>query len=606
VRRAEPIARASAWLAALLALSGSALAAPAGSVRRVAVIVGSNQGAAGSQPLRYAWRDAESMARVLVQVGGFERRDVHVLLDPEPAALERALAAEADALRGAGGQTMLFFFFSGHADESSIYLHGSPLALETLRRLLDDPAITIRIGFIDACRGGGWTRAKGLSPVEPFEVTPAALGLASEGSVFIASSSGIENAHESEALRGSFFTHHFAAGLLGAADQHGDGEISLSEAFDYARQLTVRDTARLAGTPQHPSFEVHLRGRQDVVLAHVAPVGPAAPSALALEQSRGPLEIVQLPSGAVLLETPPGARALRVALPPGRYLVRRASGAAVYALDVEVPAGGATAAREADLRRASPALLAAKSAAPTPLPAIEATTVEHAMVELRLAGGVRYRDFNYSGIGLNNGVDRSLAMIFTPVWGITDRWQWLLGTLGFAYRFGRRGATELVPWGGLISVGFRNADGFVFSYGLGLGIDARRWLGDAHSFILGVGAYSDGATGPLAKQPTTWRARLSLGWDVTIRRVVTLHLAVALDEDVLNQGSWVTPAASDPAFDWTLRIGSVQTLGLRPLPLIQVHLNRWLSLDGHAGVAVKLRDGSLQEHYMLGLTTLLY
>src|SRR5690606_35291000 len=105
-------------------------------------------------------------------------------------------------------------------------------------------------GIVDACRGGGWTGAKGLAATTSFAV-PESLLIESEGSVLMASSSGLENANEAQALGGSIFTHHLLAGLRGAGDLDANGEVSASEVFTYARELTVRDSAVLTATPQH-------------------------------------------------------------------------------------------------------------------------------------------------------------------------------------------------------------------------------------------------------------------------------------------------------------------------------------------------------------------
>jgi hypothetical protein len=70
----------------------------------------------------------------------------------------------------------------------------------------------VRVGILDSCSGGCWTRTKGLQADAPFEVE-VPLALTSEGSGLIAASSGLESAHESSELEGSFFTHHFVAGL---------------------------------------------------------------------------------------------------------------------------------------------------------------------------------------------------------------------------------------------------------------------------------------------------------------------------------------------------------------------------------------------------------
>src|SRR5678816_1872501 len=116
-------------------------------------------------------------------------------------------------------------YYSGHADAEALYPNGRPLSLGALKKRLDDGRMNVRIGLIDACRGGGWTGAKGLTAAPAFPVEwPVALD--NRGSVLIASSSGWEDAHESEALRGSFFTHHWNAGLRGAADLNGDATIT--------------------------------------------------------------------------------------------------------------------------------------------------------------------------------------------------------------------------------------------------------------------------------------------------------------------------------------------------------------------------------------------
>lgn len=83
------------------------------------------------------------------------------------------------------------FYYSGHADTGALYPNGKPLPLAALRERLDDPRATVRVGIIDACRGGGWTRAKGLTSEPPFEVG-LPLALSSEGSVLLASSSGVD------------------------------------------------------------------------------------------------------------------------------------------------------------------------------------------------------------------------------------------------------------------------------------------------------------------------------------------------------------------------------------------------------------------------------
>ncbi|NMO16920.1 caspase family protein [Pyxidicoccus fallax] len=338
-------------------LGASALGAPA----RRAVVVGSNGAAPGQPSLRYAHEDARRMAEVLVQVGEFRPEHVQVLTDPTPEVLLKAMDQQLAALRNEPGDTLLLFYYSGHADQRFLYPGGRRLELEAVRQRVDTPVATVRLGIIDACRGGGWTQAKGLRPdPEPFEVQ-VPMVLRSEGSVLIASSSGLENAHEAETLRGSFFTHHLVAALRGAADQSGDGEVSVVEAFNYAREHTVRDTVLLGIAPQHPSFDLKLRGRADLPLTHVASAG----SLLKLKQVRGPLRVMQSSSGGQVLELEQGERQAVLALPPGRYLVvRKSEDASLHAREVTLREGETVTLEEASLEPVDSSILARKGSAP--------------------------------------------------------------------------------------------------------------------------------------------------------------------------------------------------------------------------------------------------
>jgi hypothetical protein len=302
-------------LVALVALPTAAQAA----VVRVAVVVGANAAPPGRAPLLFGHRDAEKVAAALVSVGGFPAADVEVLRDPSGPALLGALGRAVAKVEGQP-QSLLYFYYSGHSDERAVYPGGQAVALDKLRAVMDRARVSVRIGMVDACRGGAWTRAKGLSAEAPFAVQ-LPVSLDNEGSVLISSSSGLESAHESDQLQGSFFTHHFVIGLRGGADRDGDRQVTLTEAFDYAKERTIRDSLRVAREAQHPSYAVNLRGRRDLVLATVD-VGPEG-STLELAQKRGPLELIHAGSGVSLLELPAGARQVRLAVPPGRYLIRR-------------------------------------------------------------------------------------------------------------------------------------------------------------------------------------------------------------------------------------------------------------------------------------------
>jgi hypothetical protein len=339
-------------------------------VRRIAVVVGANDPPPGRRALRFAHEDAERMADVLRRVGRFQAADVHVLFDPSPAEITALLDAIGQSVRAPGDETVFVFYYSGHSDGQAVYPHGTPLPLAELRARITAVGARLRLGILDTCRGGSWTQAKGLSlgpPLEAIDLVP----LTSEGTALLSSSSGFENAHEAEAVHGSFFTHHLVGGLLGAADRNGDGSVTLQEVFDYAKERTVRDSARLASTTQHPSFDVQLRGRQDIILTQVA----ASSSTLELSETAGPLEVIHLSSGVTVAELPPGERRLKLALPPGRYLVRRVADGRTYAKEIAIENGATAVIVEGELDATGTDRLAMKGDEPPPLPITARTTL---------------------------------------------------------------------------------------------------------------------------------------------------------------------------------------------------------------------------------------
>ena len=321
-----------AFLAVQVATAPPAAAAPpAAGMRRIAVLVGANDPPPGRQALRFAHDDANELADVLQRVGAFAAGDVHVLLDPHPADLLAAIDAAAQV--AAGADVMFVFYYSGHSDGQALFPHGEAISLADVRSRIEHLRARIRVGILDTCRGGSWTQSKGLTVGPPLDMADL-MNVETEGTALVSSSSGFENAHEASDVHGSFFTHYFAAGLRGAADRAGDGNVTLQEAYEYARERTVRDSARLAKTPQHPSFEIGLHGRQDIVLSVLS----QSTSALAVTATRAPMEIIQLSSGVTVADAPQG-QPVRIALPPGRYLVRSVIDGQVYTKEVEVRPG---------------------------------------------------------------------------------------------------------------------------------------------------------------------------------------------------------------------------------------------------------------------------
>ena len=590
--------RALAALACVAPLSARA-AAPG---RPFAVLVGANAPAPGREPLRYALGDATLMADTLARTGRFAKEDIVTLLEPSPREILARLEDAARTAEAPGGAGLFVFYYSGHSDGQQVFPRGEALALSELRAVIARLPARVRVAILDTCRGGAWTSTKGLS-VGPALRALDLLDADTAGTALLSSSSGMENAHEAAIYGGSFFTHHVAAGLLGAADASGDGNVTLQEVFGYAKERTVRDSAHLAPTTQHPSFEIELRGRQDVVLAEVA----RSPSQLELTQ-RHAHEVVHLASGVTVVDTLPSQRTVRLALPAGQYVVRRVEDGHVLAKDVSVAPGASVHLDESELVAAD-GRLAFKGDAPALDPPSAHDTLPASTWELRLGLGITTGRASTFGAPLyatatreDAPLERSFSSVASFTYAITDRLSWSVPVPAFAYRFGTEGALTATVRGGLTAIGYSSIEGAIGS--LDAGLATRAWLSPSLSLI--ANASSDWAFGtPNRERVLAFHGSLGVSWKVADRVNLALGAGwsggVAVrDASVSSADGTELPLGDD--VESGIVVGALQTLGYRPLPLVQIYLVDWLSLDAYATWAINLDTGNVRDRYLAGFT----
>jgi len=312
--------RRPAALLALLALA--ALPAEAWGAARFAVVVGNNAGAPARPRLWFAEKDAESFARTLVELGDFADDRVVLLRGAGATALREALAAseaKVKLARAGGERALLVFYYSGHAGPGGLELGGDKVRFDELRALVAGSSSEAKVAIVDACEAGVLTQVKGATAAPALDFALPSDETV-QGTAFIASTAVGEQAQESAAIGGSFFTHHLEAALRGAGDADGDGRVTLAEAFHYTSSMTVSGTAGTQAGPQHPTYEFRMSGRGDVVLADLR----KAEARLTLPRDPGSLYVLRGPRG-VVAEVPGTASAIALALPAGRYSVERRS-----------------------------------------------------------------------------------------------------------------------------------------------------------------------------------------------------------------------------------------------------------------------------------------
>ncbi len=286
--------------------------------QRYALVIGSNPGWSQDRPLRYAENDAERVRDVLVSLGGFSSDRVELLRDPDTADVRAALRKLATTARSSSEDTLVFFYYSGHADDDHLHLRGDPLSHKELQATLRGLPATIKLGILDACKSGAVTR-KGGAAVEDFDVDVVSAQLS--GLVLLSSSGADELSQESRALAGSVFTHHLVSGMRGAADDNSDHEVSVSEAYHYAYTRTRADTA-VGGTPQRPGFRYELSGQGELVLTRLA-VNRTAQMTLP-KGAQQKYVILDAHEWRLIAEAQTEtARDVIVALAPGTYRIKR-------------------------------------------------------------------------------------------------------------------------------------------------------------------------------------------------------------------------------------------------------------------------------------------
>jgi hypothetical protein len=322
--RSCPASRRSPLGGLLAVVVAVLLAVPAGAVtKRLGLLIANHEGGDELPTLRYVERDAQRLRDVLIESGGFDNDLITFLVDEsaddvleELAEIEKEIAL----LKKAGHEVVLLVYYSGHAANGVLRMGSSKLEMRKLKNLISASQADVRLAFLDSCGAGAMTREKGGRVAPPFVVSVED-AVQAKGQVIITSSSADEASQESDDIQGSFFTHYLTTGLRGAADQSGDGKVTLDEAYTYAYARTVATTANTRSGAQHPTYQYDLRGAGDVVLSKP---GGADVILTFPEDLEGQYFVVDLDRQLFVAEIDKNAGApSQISLPVGEYAIKK-------------------------------------------------------------------------------------------------------------------------------------------------------------------------------------------------------------------------------------------------------------------------------------------
>ncbi len=330
------------WLCwALAVLASLIVASPvsAGTVR-LGLFVGANVGFGEDEPLGHAEQEAHDLARVFQEMGDLDRERTIVLQGVTAPELREAMVrveAQVREVAARGDEAMLVFYYTGHASQEGLHLTGTLLPMDVLRRWLEDSAARVRLAFVDACESGSLARTRGGIPVDAIAISVDD-ALTMSGLAVVTSTGPMSVARESDSFGGGVFSRALLSGLRGSADGDGDGVVTLEEAYEHAFAQTVIGTAGGSGSIQRPEYRYELEGVGQVVLTRI----PERAAGLILpEELEGVYAVVSVANGQVVarIDKQPG-EVRRLALPTGRYLVRKVRREDVLLAELDLVWGG--------------------------------------------------------------------------------------------------------------------------------------------------------------------------------------------------------------------------------------------------------------------------
>jgi hypothetical protein len=289
---------------------------------RIGLVAGNNVGKDPSRTLRYAEDEVGRLSDLLKSAGDFD--DIVTLRGANRRQIENGLVRvreRLEAAKKAGSRTLFLFYYSGHGDNEALEIGSDRLLLRDLRAYLEQlSSADVRIAFVDACQSGALTGVKGGKRAPGYEVRLADPGQV-KGVAIVTSSTANEFSQESDDLKGSFFSQNIMAGLRGAADASHDGQVTLSEVYQFAFRRTLANTAASLVGGQHPTYDYRMAGAGEVVLTRTRP----RDARLAfVRESGSTYTVFARAQGDVVAEVPSSPDDdLYVAVPAGSYRILR-------------------------------------------------------------------------------------------------------------------------------------------------------------------------------------------------------------------------------------------------------------------------------------------
>lgn len=222
---------------------------------KIALLIGVSEYGRGLSALPGTQEDIQIMQRVLLnpQISGFD--EVQVLSNPDRTEMESAI--ETLFTENRSPDDLILLYFAGHGvrdDEGKLYFATSitetnaqgrirtarAVPAREVQRYMDGSPSERQVLILDCCFSGAFANdmTTRRAEVVPVDVRSQ---LGGRGRAVLTSSTATQFSYEQEG--GGIYTCYLVLGLeTGAADRDGDGQITVDELHEYAREK-VREAA---------------------------------------------------------------------------------------------------------------------------------------------------------------------------------------------------------------------------------------------------------------------------------------------------------------------------------------------------------------------------
>ena len=122
--------------------------------KRFGIFIGANSGGTNRPMLKYAQNDVMAMADLLNKLGGIEKENELILMQPTPEEINSRINNIKNYMEKSKFKNVrkeLIFYYSGHSDQEGLLLAGKLYDYKSLKALLQSIPADITIIILDSC-----------------------------------------------------------------------------------------------------------------------------------------------------------------------------------------------------------------------------------------------------------------------------------------------------------------------------------------------------------------------------------------------------------------------------------------------------------------------